>query len=137
MPRNVALGNPVVNPHEDEFNRWPFSRALAEQIAMLGNPDGSPVVGLYGRWGYGKSSVLNFVKYHLEQNHSDNVVLLEFNPWIFKGEEILLTSFYASLAEKMDESLDGVGKKVGDLLAGYSGALAHLIQRIAGIRWRM
>src|SRR5712692_10116458 len=35
MTRNVSFGNPAVDPKEDEFNRWPFSRALADRIAGL------------------------------------------------------------------------------------------------------
>jgi hypothetical protein len=123
MSREISLGNPAIDPDEDEFNRWPYSRALADRIASLGNDEGSPVIGLYARWGYGKSTVLNFIKYHLQHAHSDNVLLLEFNPWMFKSQEALLAAFYSGLAKKMNEAITGNRKKVGEFLIKYSGFL--------------
>jgi predicted KAP-like P-loop ATPase len=108
MPRDIALGNPATHPKEDEFNRWPFGRALADRIAGLGNAEGAPVIGLYGKWGYGKSSILNFIKYRLQQAHAESALIFEFNPWLFKNEEALLTGFYSGLTEKIDESLRGL-----------------------------
>jgi hypothetical protein len=121
MPRDIALGNPAVHPDEDEFNRWPFSRALADRIAGLGNVEGAPVIGLYGKWGYGKSSVLNFVKYRLEQEHSGEVLLFEFNPWFFTSPEELLGAFFAGLATRLEQSLGSSVKDAGALVKKYSG----------------
>ena len=113
MTRDVSLGNPAVYPEEDEFNRWPFSRALADRIAGLGNAEGSAVIGLYGRWGYGKSSVLNFIKHRLEHDHAAKVALLEFNPWLFSDRDALLASFYAELAKEGRCSLSGHWEESG------------------------
>jgi len=56
------LDNPVHSPEEDEFNRWPFSKRLADTIANFDARGGAPAIGIYGRWGYGKSTVLNFIR---------------------------------------------------------------------------
>jgi hypothetical protein len=123
MPRNTAFGNPTIHPDEDEFNRWPFSRALADRIAGLGSPEGAAVIGLYARWGYGKSSVLNFIKYRLQKEHSTKATLFEFNPWLFTDRDGLLTAFYTRLASELDVALKGTTQKVGKLVAEFSGAL--------------
>jgi len=134
MSRDVALGNPAVHPEEDEFNRWPFCRALADRIARLGNIEGAPVIGLYGKWGYGKSTVLNFIKHQLQQEHAASTIIFEFNPWLFKNQEALLAGFYTGLAEKIDESLTGTSDTIGKILAGYSGALGMIPVVGAGLK---
>jgi hypothetical protein len=131
MARDISLGNPVIDPKDDKFNRWPFSRALADRVADLGNDEGAAVVGLYGKWGYGKSSVLNFIKYRIEQQHSNKVVLFEFNPWLFKNQEALLANFYLQLQEKMNEA---TGQKLGKMLADYSGLLGMVPGIGAGLK---
>jgi hypothetical protein len=135
MSRDIDLGNPAVHPDEDEFNRWPFSRALADRVVALGSTEGAPVVGLYGKWGYGKSSVLNFIKHHLEQEHAGKVVLFEFNPWFFTSQEELLAAFFADLAARLEQSLGSVGGDVdknsdgSDLFsAWYVNGLTNLRQ---------
>jgi hypothetical protein len=124
MPRSSALGNPTIHPDEDEFNRWPFSRALADRIANLGSPEGAAVIGLYGRWGYGKSSVLNFIKYRLHDRHSARAILLDFNPWMFNDRESLLIGFYAKLANELGVALKGTTHKIGKVLTDFGGALS-------------
>ena len=116
MVERESLGIPAVDPKEDEFNRQPFSRALASRLATLGNPEGAPGIGLNGKWGYGKSTVLNFVNYNILHELSDKVVLFEFNPWLFGTLEAILSVFYYGLAAKMDESSRNTGQKVGDFL---------------------
>lgn len=126
MRRDPTFGNPIIHREEDEFNRWPFARALADRIAGLGGAEGAPVVGLYGKWGYGKSSVLNLVKHRLEEAHSDRVVLFEFNPWLFNSHEELLAAFFTGLAKCLEQSLGSTTKDVGVLLKKYSGLLGMI-----------
>jgi predicted KAP-like P-loop ATPase len=121
MLRDTAFGNPAVHPDEDEFNRWPFGRALADRIAGLGNAEGAAVIGLYGKWGSGKSTVLNFIKYRLKHEHASKVVLFEFNPWFFTSQEQLLAAFFTGLASRLEQSLGSPVKDAGALLKKYSG----------------
>ena len=79
------------------------------------------LLGCTVNWGYGKSSVLNFIKHHLEQEHAGKVVLFEFNPWFFTSQEELLAAFFAGLAARLEQSLGSVGGDVGGLLKKYSG----------------
>jgi len=56
------LDRPGTDPAEDAFNRWPFSKRLAEIIAGFDTSNGAPIFGMFGKWGYGKSTVLNYIK---------------------------------------------------------------------------
>jgi predicted KAP-like P-loop ATPase len=80
------------------------------------------VIGIYGPWGDGKTSVLNLITQELLIE--TNVVAIRFNPWRFTDESQLLRSFFVMLAEKLDKSLETKGEKVGKFLKQYAGVLA-------------
>ena len=123
MVRDTALDNPAEQQEEDEFNRWPFSERLADTIAGFDASQGAPVLGLFGTWGSGKSTVLNFVRAALEKNHGAHVTVFLFNPWLFKDPDALLREFFAGLARSIGAKLDRSGKAAGELMARYGGAL--------------
>ena len=118
-----TLDNPVQSPENDEFNRWPFSKRLADTIAAFDARAGAPVIGIYGRWGYGKSTVLNFIRTQLQREHNSTVEILEFNPWRFKDQDALTGAFFHGLASAIDEFLGGTELRVGQILEYASGLL--------------
>jgi predicted KAP-like P-loop ATPase len=108
----------------DKFNRWPFSQRVAQTIAFLSEPD-SIVVGIYGVWGEGKSTVLNFIEKAFKE--FTNIICVRFNPWLFKDEEQLIRNFFKTLKDAITGGLisnrDRIGKvinKYGTLLGGVS-----------------
>lgn len=94
--------SPVNNPEEDQFSRWPFAKRVADVIAQRNDPS-SIVIGLYGAWGEGKTSVLNFIDKSFEQN--ENIVCLRFNPWRYGNEEQLLEGFFIDIADAIDTKI--------------------------------
>jgi predicted KAP-like P-loop ATPase len=84
----------VANAQEDKFQRYAFASQLATTICERRSAE-SLVLGLYGKWGAGKSSVLNFVRAELART---DVLTVTFNPWRFDDEEQLLQGFFAELA---------------------------------------
>lgn len=99
---------PLTTRADDRFNRWPFAERVAHVLRDRREPS-SLVVGLYGTWGEGKTTVLNFVEEALAD--TDRVVVVRFNPWRFGDEAMLVQRFFESLAEAIGASL----KTKGDL----------------------
>ncbi|MGH2671251.1 MAG: P-loop NTPase fold protein, partial [bacterium] len=59
------------------------------------------VVGVYGRWGSGKSSLLAMLKEWLEEAvRRDAWEVVEFSPWMYRQEQSLLLPLLATLAKK-------------------------------------
>src|SRR5437016_2569129 len=77
----------IESPNEDRFGRAEFARRIAQVIAKRQDA-GSIVVGIYGPWGDGKTSVLNMVGHFL--NDFPNTITFRFNPWRFSSEDQLL-----------------------------------------------
>lgn len=106
----------------DLLGRRPFADRLAETLYHL-PADSGVVVGLFGSWGSGKSSVLEMVKDRLQTR--PDVQVLEFNPWYFKGQDALVLSFFGQLSAALGSQLGtkqdefkGVLNKYGTLLSG-------------------
>ena len=125
MTRNVTLDNPVMDPADDEFNRVSFSKRLADTLATMDTSEGAPVVGLFGKWGDGKTTVLNFVRSFLK-DCATQCAVFSFNPWLFKDQEALLREFYAGLARSIAADVDKPNKKLGEFLRRYGGITSSL-----------
>jgi len=115
---------PVSTPQQDDFQRYPFAKRIAS-LVNKGNFSTSQVIGIYGKWGEGKTSVINFIK---EEIVTD-VVIVSFNPWNFQDEKSLVKSFFEHIASALGKKLvnsEGVIKAFED----YSDALGAIANTI-------
>lgn len=110
---------PLENPREDRFRRWPFAQRIAQAIKARRDPS-SLVIAIYGAWGDGKTTVLNFVEQALNANRGQlRPICLRYNPWQFSTEEQLLSGFFRTLAEAWDAARAPGEQQLGDLLHSY------------------
>jgi predicted KAP-like P-loop ATPase len=132
---NYSSDSPVDNQNEDKFSRWNFSARIAQVIAERKDP-GSIVIGLYGAWGDGKTSVLNFIQKSLET--TENVICISFNPWRFGSEDELLMGLFSDIAKAVDEDLKTNRDKLAETLEKSSpvvgGFLGMLFTYFTGVR---
>ena len=111
---------PISDPRLDVFDREPFARRIADTIGERNDPS-SLVVGIYGPWGDGKTTVLNFIRGRLKDYPS--IICVSFNPWRMEGEQALLHGFFATMAEVLDKELTTSSEKLGDVLKKYGALL--------------
>lgn len=126
---------PIERPSDDRFGVDPFARALAASIRKMQSPQGS-VIGLNGPWGSGKSSAVNLCKHHLTGAiKADELVVIDFACWWFRGEDALALAFFRELYAGLGPSLsDKVRKKLPKLGARLlrAGALVGKVAEAAG-----
>ncbi len=126
---------PIEQPSEDRFGVDPFALALAASIRKMQSPQGS-VIGLNGPWGSGKSSAVNLCKHHLaDAIKADDLVIIDFACWWFRGEDALALAFFRELYAGLGPSLsDKVRKKLPKLGARLlrAGALVGKVAEAAG-----
>lgn len=118
--RTFSSDRAVTSPQEDRFGRAQFAMRVASTIGLRTDPS-SLVVGLYGPWGDGKTSVLNFIRQEL--GSFPLVSCLTFNPWRFDSEERLLEGFFSLLASTLDTKLNTTTESIGKAIRDYSGLL--------------
>ena len=111
MEEKVILlsDQPISAEVDDKFQRYQFSKRIAETIV---NRTGSEsfAVGIYGAWGEGKTSILNFIRQELEPFKKE-IVVFSFNPWRFTDEAALLTTFFNTLASEVENSIPNKDQK--------------------------
>lgn len=107
---------PIFAKAQDRFNRNKFSNRIADTITKRNDNDGL-VIGLYGIWGEGKSSVLNMIEEELNTN--DEVLIVKFNPWRFKDEDALILNFLKNISEVLNRELNTKTEKFVDFLKKY------------------
>jgi hypothetical protein len=126
---SYSSDQPIKDKGEDRFNRWPFASRIAETLAGRQDPS-SLVVGVYGPWGDGKSSVLVMMEEALAEHQ--HVVRVRFNPWHFGTDEQLLRSFFATLAAALGKSASTKLESAAQALERYGSVLSLASVTIAG-----
>jgi predicted KAP-like P-loop ATPase len=116
-----AADAPIRSRVEDRFNRWQFAARIADVIATRQDPS-SLVIGIYGPWGDGKTSVLNMMREALADK--EDVIAVAFNPWHFEREEQLIRGFFNELAAAIGKKLTTRKEEIGKVLRDYGGFLS-------------
>ncbi|WP_271400957.1 KAP family P-loop NTPase fold protein [Salinicoccus roseus] len=123
---NYYSDSPITSYEYDKFNRFPFAQHIAKTISDR-EDSSSIVIGINGKWGEGKTSVLNFIEKELKKE--DNLVCLTFNPWRFESEEVMLMNFFKDLATAIDRSLETEVEKAGEIINRYLTPVAQIINK--------
>lgn len=70
-------------------------------------PKNNFTIGLNGKWGTGKTTIVNNVLRIIEQNGLlDHYVIVKFDPWKYDDEKNILQSFLNEILNKIDYDLD-------------------------------
>ncbi|MCU7558434.1 KAP family P-loop NTPase fold protein [Macrococcus capreoli] len=113
MNFSISADKPLDEIEKDLFNRKVFSNRIADMLKKRNEKD-CLIIGLYGRWGYGKTTILNFIEKNLENEES--IIIYKFNPWRYPDEEILIRNFFIDLGEHLDFSIINKREKIGSLI---------------------
>lgn len=114
---------PIKQCSEDKLGRKLFSKELAKSILNLSTTD-TFTIGLYGKWGSGKTSVINMTIQELN-NISENTaedkkpIIIQFNPWNYSDSDQLIYQFFSTLSknlkiQKHDLRLGNIGTSILD-----------------------
>lgn len=84
---------PVTLREQDSYGRWPVATAISRVI------DAAPMewstrIGLFGRWGDGKTSVLNFLETQQKERHN---IVIRYSPWGVSNESSMWRGFCTAL----------------------------------------
>ena len=127
---------PILTSEEDSLKRKYFAELMAKALVNLQNSD-TFTIGLYGRWGNGKTSLVNMMLKEIEkhQTEEENLIVVHFEPWNFSNTEQLLEQFFVRLTNVFRNSKDEKMRKVGDALEKYSDAfeIAEVIPYVGGL----
>lgn len=135
---------PIQSSKEDILGRKSFAQSLGNAILHYKEKD-SIVIGLFGAWGSGKTSIVNMALEYIDfickdKTNESKPIIIKFNPWNYSDQNQLITQFfkqlsiilkradYASNANKIGEILETYAKFFGPLklipvVGQYTGIL--------------
>ena len=94
---NIISDEPIRAVDEDFLNREPFSKNLSDSIIEWSG-EKSLVIGLYGKWGTGKTSVINITEEIIKQApKKQQPIIVHFSPWEYSETDDLVEPFVFTL----------------------------------------
>lgn len=138
-----SADKPIKKADEDILHRNKFSEQLAQAILSYTATDNF-TIGLCGKWGSGKTSILNMVEEYIqnqtkEYEDTSKPIIIHFNPWNYSDRSQLTVQFFQTILTELKGSPNSTAlKQAGDALQRYSSILeyAELIP-IAGKYFRL
>ena len=115
---------PITKFSEDMFDRKKIVSAVVQTINNKAKSKHSCfTIGIYAKWGEGKTSVLNMLYEQLRGN--EVIVITRFNPWQFNDQSSLLFNFFDSINGKdiSDEFVEILKKYAPVVSMGISGII--------------
>lgn len=107
---------PITDATEDRLGRSTVVDGLYQAISGWAG-DSSLVIGLYGAWGEGKTSVKNLLRNKLMED--ERFLVVDFDSWYFNTTEALIQNFLTAIVSCIEKHVDGPTRTA--LKAGTSG----------------
>lgn len=124
---------PLFDENQDEFGRIPLTELISNSIITLAKEKHPcTVYGIYGAWGEGKTSMMNFIEKRLVDNKdNDKIVIVKFNPWQVGSDELLMGEFFKCICKDFEGDIRYFIKKYGDVLSFAAKAIPVVGQTLS------
>ena len=126
---NYNADKPIKTGSEDLLGRAFFSKQLAKALYECDASDGL-VIGLFGEWGSGKTSVLNMTMNEIKnmgEESENEPLIVTFSPWNYSDKDNLISLFFRNLINHLDTpSNNKIKTKIGKVLTDYADCLDAL-----------
>ena len=142
---------PIEKADEDLLGRSDFAKQFGKSICEYDSKDGL-VIGLYGKWGSGKTSIINMAISEIpvdesekkkwysrvykrikkiftsqkteEENQNHNPIVIKFSPWNYSDKNNLISLFFHELKNKLGVAKgEGNKGKIGKAISQYSDTI--------------
>ena len=114
---NYSTDRPIETGEQDLLGRASFSEQLGKAIYEYTGKDGL-VIGLFGKWGTGKTSVINMAVNEITELAKDDEnkpIIMKFAPWNYSDKDNLISMFFQSLKNKINvQDNEELKNKVGE-----------------------
>ena len=130
-----STDKPIEKQEDDLLGRASFSNQLGKAIYGY-EEESSLVIGLFGEWGTGKTSIINMVEneiLRLSSNGNKEPFIIRFSPWNYTDKDNLISLFFESLQTKLkDFDTKKIYNSVRKALCDYANAL-DVLSYIPGV----
>lgn len=99
--RGFEVECPCTFKDNDLLGRRKEARDLAEMIFQTDTSNAAFTLGLTSPWGAGKTSFMLAMQKYLRDNHCSEIILLDFNPWMYRKAPNLTQIFFEELSRAL------------------------------------
>lgn len=129
--------NPITLRSEDLLERDSFCKQFAKSILRYQDVE-TLTIGLLGKWGSGKTSIINLTLQHIDNEFVDEPkrkpIIIKFNPWNFSDQNNLILQFFRILSINLKRKEYGkILNKTGEIIEVYSDYLEPIVFPLSGI----
>lgn len=130
MARQVTImfysDKPIQSSQEDQLGRNGFAKLLTQSLLHLNILD-TFSIGLFGKWGSGKTSIVNMTLREIEEQQRNlcaekRLIIVHFEPWNFSDSNQLLNQFFIRMSNEFRNRGDKNLERIGNALEKYSDA---------------
>lgn len=124
----LSQDSPLTNLIDDRLGRTELANIIASSIINLSKSDHDCInIAIYGKWGEGKTTLMNFVESILLANgKKDSIFMTHFNPWMAGDEEKLIKDFFRSISYDVKDD-------IGLFFMKYGKAISFSTQHIIDV----
>lgn len=123
MSNNINfLGDNAISSIDDDLFNFKHYALKVQKFIQFNSSNPNPItIGIYGKWGEGKTSFLNLIEdqidlYRKDSKNERGLLKYHFNPWRYSNEEEMLFDFFDGLAKTMflkkETNLEKAGKGI-------------------------
>ena len=113
----------ITSSEEDIFNFEPYAIKLQALIQKNSSNPNPLTIGIYGKWGEGKTSFMKLVEEQVDiypkEKGNKGIMKYHFNPWRYSNEDEMLFDFFDGLSKIM-KTKGANGAKIGDKIIRLS-----------------
>lgn len=121
---------PIEHRSQDRLDRGRFAAAIGDQV-IHGPPGLGLVIGVAGKWGSGKTSLLKMIEESVRER--SDAVIVSFNPWLFSSTEQLVVRFLEELGAELRATAEG--NPASDLLVRAGDQLSRYAEVVEPLGW--
>ena len=122
---NHPQENSPIDPQTDRLGYADFAQYLANSICNMSFAEGF-AIAIYGTWGSGKSTMLDFVVHYLNQKpDEERPIIVPFNPWLFSGSQDVTRRFFEQLQDVLSKTTS-VPKGLKERIADFANVIAEI-----------
>ncbi|CAM3811594.1 KAP family P-loop NTPase fold protein [Xenorhabdus thuongxuanensis] len=93
---------------ESSIDYLNFGEVSSLAVDILNSKNMLPVsIGIFGNWGAGKSSLLKIIEKQINEEGGKNVLVVNFDAWIYQGYDDARAALLEVIATKLNEAAQG------------------------------
>lgn len=111
---HAGFEGPVLKAEDDRYGYTAIAQGLARSISTL-DENISTVIGIEGKWGSGKTSLLNLLTDHLKTQVPATTQIVVFSPWVNSPDVSPVTALLVHIAARLSRLESPLKKQKGRL----------------------